>query len=392
MCDPVSLTAAALMAAGTGANAYADGKARKSAKKTMDANTAAQGAQFDRRMGYTRDSDKRVMDLLQRQYGDTSALEDTTFDFVLDQSKQRADSVDLAARGLITETQKNANSRVALRGAEAARQSGYLDKIAANIATAANDVGFAGQQGYAADALTGRMGVMDKAIGPASESMATPTADALVQGAMASRAGAARDAGMKQGAALSKVGSYEDASSWADQLQKAAFDRSDTIKGRADLSQAFSGREVGAVDASDELALHHADFAKGLAEWLESQRVGAQGDYATKTAGDLDSYYGRSFGSEADFTQGMVGSSQHLEDTNTNLANYVIGNTSANHTFGDLLKTAGNAVGGMDGSSFSKLGGAFKGAGSPLTRPGNSAIMTRTAPKAFGGYPLTAFG
>lgn len=342
MCDPVSMTAVALTAAGTGANAMAQSSARKSQQKTMNANTAAQAASFDQRMALASGSDERTMDLVQRQYGDTSGLQDTTFDYLLNQSQERADSQDLAAKGLITAQTQNNQERVQTKAAEAAQQSGFADRlmtqVSEGIRAATSQFAQAGKFGG------DRLDLIKSALGGPSTG-APAGADELVQRAYADRAQAAHDTALSEGAAGAQVGGMQDASSWAGQIMDNKSRAVDRIQGRAALSKAQLGDELANVDASDQLAANHASFAGNLAEWLEGQKTNAWQTYAQNEGSALDSYYGNSLGSEGEYTQGMIGSNQHQDDTRTSLANYKIGNTQANTTFGDLLKLGGSALG-----------------------------------------------
>jgi hypothetical protein len=382
-----------MTAAGTAANAVAGSKARKAAQSTMNANTAAQAAQFDRRNADIVTSDARKMDLTKGQYGDTSDLENKTFDYLLGQSKTHADSVDLAQRGLVTAQKTNQDRRVAAKGAEALRQSGYLDQITNTVVNAIHEAAPGSQMAFAADDFANRLKTMNTALGGpsvAADGTGAPAgADPLVAGAFASRAKAANDAGLEQGKALSRVGSYTDAADRADMTLKQGGTFADLIQGRAALSNQMGNAEQSNIDASDVLAQQHADFSKGLADWLQQQRGNAYTTYSNNKAGALGDYYGRSLQSENDYTTGMLGSSQHLEDTNTSLANYKIANTQADTTFGDLLKAGGSAIAGMDPSamstSFSKLANVIK---PPIQKASNMGLNTL---KAFGS-PSVGFG
>ena len=87
MCDPVTATALALTAGGTLADRSAQKSTARRQQQLSDRATAMQGAEFDRRMGYVRGSDTRTDALLNRQYGDTAGLEDSTFGYMLGQNQ-----------------------------------------------------------------------------------------------------------------------------------------------------------------------------------------------------------------------------------------------------------------------------------------------------------------
>lgn len=376
MCDPITLTAAALTAAGTASNAIAGNNARKSQQSTMNANTKASAAEFDRRQNMVVGSDARVMDLTQHQYADASKLQDQTFSYLLDQSKTTADANDLVAKGLVTAQKEIQTQRMAAKAVDAAKQSGYLQKITDNIAQTIEATAPGSQQAYAAKDFANRLSTMTTAIGDPSTSGPSATADDLVKAAFASRSAAANAAGMAQGKALSNVSSMTDAASWADQLQTQGAKQNDLTAGRATLDKGFADDKQQTLNASDELAQQHATFATGLNNWLQQQHDSNQQTYAQNEGASQGDFYGRSLSSENNFTNAMTGASQHLEDTNTNLANYKISNTQADTTFGDLLKAGGSIVGGM--SSLPKMP-TF---GSALTKANNSAVLTRTAPFA----------
>lgn len=372
MCDPVSLTVAAISGAGLAANKVAQNNAAKSQQSTMNANTAASAAQFDTRMGLARGSDQRVMGLEQDQYGETSDLQDQTFSYMLDQSKQRADTEDLAQRGLITAQQQNNDRRITLNAAESARQAGYLGDVAQTITNAASQIAGPAMAAKVSSMFSDRLGVLTNVMPAGTPSQGpTPAGDDLVGRAYATQAQAARDRVMGEATAGAHVGAARDAASWADQLQNGAGDTADAIKGRAGLSGQLAAADSANIDASDKLAQAHASFAQQLAQWQEQQNTGAYSDWSTKQGGVLGDYYGRNLQSENDYSTGMTGSSQHLEDTNTSLANYKISNTRADTTLGDALMLAGSAAGAA-GASFGSMASAGKTALQKLTvRPMN---------------------
>ena len=377
MCDPLTITAVALMAAGTGANAIAQKNARTAAQDTMNQNTFAQANEFNRREGMVEGSDARTMDLTKKQYSDSSMLEDGTFAYMLSQAKEHSDANALADKGLITTQQQLNNSAVQTKTLEAARQSGFLQQVTQNIADGINKALPGSQQAATAQNFADRIKLLDANL-TASGNTGSLTADDLVKQAYAARDQTAKANVMQNATAGSYVDATEDSANAADQALTQAGQRADVIKGRADLSKTMETGELATNSARDELAQQHATFAKGLNDWLQAQKTSAYGDWA-KNQGQSDAnFYERSLASEKDFASGMIGSSQNLENTNTALANYKIGNTQADTTLGDLLKVAGQGVSMYAGSTAAPKTPTF----SAMLKPNNSAVVAPSIMRA----------
>lgn len=349
MCDPLTITAVALTAAGTGANAIAGRNARSAAQRTMNANTVAQAGEFDKRQGYVQQGDAATMDLTKKQYSDQSLLEDGTFAYMLAQSKQHADENALADKGLITTQQQLNNQAVQTKTLEAARQSGFLQQITQNIADGVSRALPGSQQAATAQNFAQRIKLLDATL-QGTGKQGSMTASDLVKEAYAARDDAARQTVMNQARAGSYVEATEASANQADQALQQAGARADVIQGRANLSKGMETNELGVNTARDELAQQHASFAKGLNDWLQAQKTSTYGDWSKNQATTDANYYERSLESNKDFTNGMVAASQGLENTNTSLANFKIANTQPDTTFGDILKAGGSALGAYAGA------------------------------------------
>jgi hypothetical protein len=346
----MTLTAVALTAAGTGANAVAQSNARKSQQATMNANTAQSAQLFNERTGIQDASNQRLMGIEQGRYGEASGLEENTFATLLKYSADHADANSLADKGLVTTQQQLQNQRIQTKTLASAQQSGYLEDMADNVAKSVS-ASFPGSQAALTTAnFAQRMAMLNTAFSSAGPgAQPSLTADDLVKQAYAAKADVAKDTILKEAAAGAQTGAQLNSASWADQLLNQSAQDNQQVAQRAALAKSQTADQLATTDASEELAQQHNTFTKGLNDWLAQQKTGAFQDWSQKEAGSQSDYFGRQTQSEKDYAAGMIGANTHLDDADTSLANMKIGATTADTTFGDLLKASGSIVAGAGG-------------------------------------------
>jgi hypothetical protein len=379
MCDPVTLTAVAVAttAAGTGANMMAQSNARKAQQATSNANTARQAGAFDERMQLAGASDQRVMGIEQKQYQQTSDLENNTFATLLKYAQDHADDNALEDKGLVTAQRQLNNQAIQTKTLEAANQSGYLQKMTQQVADAVSSAMPGSQAAMTTANFAQRMKLMGTALAANPGAAPSLTADDLVKQAYAARQDAANATIAKEAQAGSFVNATKNSASWADQLLSQGAQSANLTANRAALSKSLEGNELASNTASDQLAQAHASFAKGLNDWTLGQKNAAENTYSGQAGQTLSDYFDRSLQSEKDYSSGLIGANTAADATDTALANYKVGNTTANTNIGDALLTAGKLA--------AAGAGAVGGADTPIpvkTLPKGTPVFNFTNPSA----------
>lgn len=327
-------------------------------QQIMNEMTGVQRDEFDRRMRYAAESDVRTGGLLDRQYADTSALEDRTFAEMLEQDRAgyddqlgigRAafDTRMLADNGLITEGRRIRLEQNAISNAERDRQRGFQGQADDLAAALPGRIGFDAQRAAAIGATARRAAIADEAmtgpVAPGVKGLDPMTAAMIASETSRGQGEAATDA--RSAAAFSArgdafAGAERDLGSFADALS--------SLTQRAQLSRASLGDELAVGSTERAQAGDRRDFAVSLGDRTADQRGRTEGNYrdamrstisgSAERLGDaLGRFFDRSLGSEDTMTSGLIGSSNRYEGTRVQLGNYRMGNTTAYSPLGNLV-------------------------------------------------------
>lgn len=370
MCDPTGgiLTGALL----TGGSMLADRSAASAAaarqQQLSNRATAMQAAEFDRRMGYVRGSDRRTDALLTRQYGDTAGLEDSTFGYMLGQNQAgfdeqsgiaaRAFDEQMAATGGLMTAQRDARLRQrATSEAERNKQLAFQEQSDSLAAALPGAIGADAQTASRATALAGRNGAtLDAVTGPTGPQIRIGGGD-VIDRAFGRQAQRGMGEALTDAGGANRISSYGDAFAGSERKLGDFATAIDALTAKAALSRAPLAEQLAVDDLSRNQAQQRYDFATGLssstagqeASAADARRTGlinARSAYAGKQGDMLSNYFGNALGSEQTYTGNMIGSSSQYENKLTNLANYKIANTTGYSPLGDILKIGAQFAGG----------------------------------------------
>jgi hypothetical protein len=363
-------------------------KAARARQAALNQLTDLQRREFDFRAAETRAGMQRTGALQDQGYAAGAANEAATFDDILAQiragfdeqlalddgafgrsigaQRETADQM-RAARGGRNVVQDRARSAYdAAIGAENARQAGFRS---AAEGAAGDTIARSGSGGFATDrasAVAQRLADLAVAVSsgvPAENLTTTSSLAPLVQAEMAKRISAGRERAMQIAGAGANLSGYSDAFDAGGRRIADLGDRLTALDLQARASASALPAEMQAQQAIYRNAAANADdtgsmLSANLGDRLSlidsdrsargdiNQRfrsgmtdiIGQRGD---RNAQILGNFYDRSLTSESDYTGERIGASQSYENTNRELTNYQIGNTTGSNFLGDMLSTIG---------------------------------------------------
>jgi hypothetical protein len=343
----------------------AQNKARKAQQGQLNATTAMQGAEFDKRMGMARGSDQRVGDLLNQEHSQEGALQDQTFGDLLaqnagsfnaqsDVTKRAYDEQMAATQGLMTSTRQARLDQAATSEAERQRQVGFQDQADVLASAFPGQVGATAQARMMGDALTGRNALTASTVSGPTNAAPAGSGD-LVSREFAKQSNRGVGDALATAQAGNKVSSYGDAFAGAERNISGFADAINGLTQKAGLSRAALPDElapggVARSNAQDRYqqtvadSQHHAQQLGDMLTDYGNNMTGAISSRGTNLGSALSNFFGGRLSSEGDFTTGMTGSSQHLQDTLTNLNNFKMSQTVGYSPLATVMRTIANSV------------------------------------------------
>ena len=328
--------------------------------------TALDAAEFDKRMGYVRDSSGRLDDLTRRQYDDTSRLEDETFSFLLNNNRTNFDEQQGMARaafdgqmglldGLMTSQRGARLQAQALREAENARQAEYQGGADTLSRALPALIGFDAQEAGYGDALARRTAFMDRNTTPA----AVPTFGAR-DSVLARVFAAETDRGMGEARtdAVNAAGldARSDAFSGASRELVDFAGAVGKLARQAGNSRSALAPELDSVRIGQDMAQERFGAESDLLDRYSTQRSEAAGDfrqgeadarvrYGDALGGAVSDYFGRTMGAENAYIDRTMGSSTNYTNKALNLGNFKMQNTTTTNLLSNLIRGAEKAAG-----------------------------------------------
>lgn len=330
----------------------------------MNRATGVQRDEFDRRTGFANESDGRIDSLLDRQYRDTSGLQERTFAEMLDQrragfdeqqgfDREGFDGATLADQGLVTENRRIRLEQRAIADAEQARQRGFQGQADDLAAALPGLVGFNAQRRGATDATAVRSAAAQAAVSPALAPR--KGMDAMTAALTASEGNRGQAEGMTDALSAASFAGNSDAFQGAERQLGSFVDGLAALTSRARLSRASLDDELAVGGTEREQAGARRDFSADLSGRTADARSGVASNYrgqignaisgnADQLGDALSRFFGGSLSSEGGRADGLMGSSNRFENARTGLSNYKIGKTTAYSPLGNTLKTINDAA------------------------------------------------
>lgn len=340
-------------------------KASKAQARTAAETARKDGIEFDSRLASVRQSDTRLDDLSRAQYGDMSGLEDSTFDWMLNNNQTgfneqttiagKAFDDQMTALGGLMTSKRQARLQAAAKSEEERQRQLAFQSRADGLAEALpEDIGFNAQQVGMADALSRRTAATRAAVtGPETPYFAAgadPTLARAFEGQQQRGYGEA----LTEADAGSKVASYSDAfvgserklgdfaTAIGDITNKAAISRS-ALPYELNVSAVDKRNAQEDYESEVDLVDRSADRrGRAVGDYRENN-ANAQQQYSQNWGSALEDYFGKQFGTEGTYVDRLMGSSTNYSNKVTSLGNYKMQNTTASNPLSSLIKTAERA-------------------------------------------------
>jgi hypothetical protein len=340
-------------------DAKAKSKAKSKQADLIQQSNKVSQEQFDRRNQITSDSDARTHDLIDREYADTSGLEDSTFGYLLGQNQAGFDEQQTIAKKAFDEQMS------AFGGLMTAKRASRLEQIDASERELARQRAFQAEADQLADALPGKIGfAAQEADRSAAFQRRGDFAKSVISAAAAPpsyakdpRLAAAYAGGQEQGVqagigdALSsaKLSSYRDAFQGAERNIADFGSDIDVLGRKAANSRAALPAELAPGDLKASDAQQTYDWTVDMSKDDAQRRADLNKDYRTNLSNaqqqNADSlskafanFFGRSYDTENTLVGRLTGASSGLENKIVSLNNMRVNNTQPNYKWGDLAR------------------------------------------------------
>jgi hypothetical protein len=356
-----------------GLDSMAKKKANKKQAKLIDKNTALMGQEFDKRDLIARQSDDRISNLVNREYGDQSKLADSTFSYLLGQNQTGFDEQQTIAKkafdeqmgafgGLMTAKRASRLEQIDASERERARQQAFQSQADDLAAALPGQIGFDSQQEGRANAFADRSAFINKNTTAPAEAPSFAR-DPRLAGAYAGANQAGVQSGVGDALHSATLSSYRDAYQGSERDLADFASAIDTLTNKAEISRSALPAElaVGGAKAKNAQDTYDAtiDFSKGNAERTADTAknyrdalTASKQQNSDALAQAFDNYFGRQYSTENNLVGNLLDASLNKQNQIVGIRNQQIQGIRPNTFWGDLARTAEKAA-----NAYAKGGG-----------------------------------